>query len=325
MLLSPAAQDSGTPITFVGGKGGVGKTTLAAAYALSLAEAGFTTLVISTDPAHSLGDALEVALGDRPRQVAERLWAAEPDAEAAVRRRVAQVTEDAYSAVPAEIMPAVKRHLAHAADSPGMAESALSDLLIDYMEAVPRTWDRLVVDSAPTGHLLRMLHLPALLTPWVSGLARQRERAKRSEALAADVVGSAEDGHDPLLDRLHARRRRLERAAALLREQACVRLVTLPRRMVLAETERAAQELRDSGFRLGPVTVNQIPGAEGGPGAPVAAGPGVDPQALEATRRRFAQYGVIEIPLEQREPTGLARLRGLAERLPPARCNDLTG
>ncbi|ASU83684.1 arsenic-transporting ATPase [Nocardiopsis gilva YIM 90087] len=299
------AVDPAVPITFFGGKGGVGKTTMAAAAALAHADAGLRTLVISTDPAHSLGDALETPLGDRPRRVADGLWAAEPDAEAAVRRRVEQVTEDAHAALPREIMPAVRRHLEHAAAGPGMVESALADLLIDAMDQVPGEWDRLVVDSAPTGHLLRMLDLPALLTPWVRGLARQRERALDADRFAEDVVGSEEPDDtvdDPLLRRLHERRLRLERAARRLRGDAWMRVVLLPRRMVLAETERAADQLAAAGFRLGPAVINQVPHAP-------------DEQVMEAARRRFAGPGVVELPLVAEEPTGLARLRALSARV----------
>lgn len=291
---------SGAPaITFFGGKGGVGKTTAAAAHALALADSGLRTLLMSTDPAHSLGDALETPLGDRPRRVADRLWAAEPDGDTAVRRRIAQVIEDAHATVPREIMPAVRRHLEHATDTPGMVESALADQLIEAMEQVPGEWDRLIVDSAPTGHLLRLINLPALLTPWVRGLARQRERAVDADTLVAGAVGgSTGREEDPLLERLHARRRRLEAAAERLRRDAQVRLVLIPRRMVLAETARAAEKLAENGFRLGPVVINQIP-------------PDVDPEALAEARRRFACHGTVELALAAAEPTGPERLRAL--------------
>ncbi|MBB4931506.1 arsenite-transporting ATPase [Lipingzhangella halophila] len=295
------ANDVPAAITFFGGKGGVGKTTLAAAAAIGLADAGWRTLVISTDPAHSLGDAFGLPLEDSPRQLSENLWAAEPDAEAAVQRRVKQVTEDAESALPREIMPAVRRHLAHATATPGMGESALADLLIDAMDRVPGEWDRLIVDSAPTGHLLRMINLPALLTPWVEGLVRQRERVASADSLVAGMVGSQERDpaeQDPLLEKLRARRGKLEGAAARLRADACVQLVLLPRHMVLAETERAADQLAGAGFRLGPVVLNQVPDRP-------------DPRVVEAARNRFEPQGVLELPLAEEEPVGIARLRSL--------------
>ncbi|RNL86807.1 ArsA family ATPase [Halostreptopolyspora alba] len=296
------AEATATTITFFGGKGGVGKTTMAAASAIGLADAGWRTLVVSTDPAHSLGDAFGTELTDRPRELSENLWAAEPDAEAAVRRRVAQVTEDARSTLPREVMPAVQRHLAHAAATPGMAESALADLLMDAMERVPGEWDLLVVDSAPTGHLLRLINLPELLGPWVEGLVRQRERVASADSLVAGMVGSQERDSaddDPLLARLRERRGKLERAAERLRAEACVRLVLLPRRMVLAETERAADQLSEAGFRLGPVVLNQIPERP-------------DPRVVEAVWRRFEPQGVLELPLAAEEPVGIERLRPLA-------------
>ncbi|WP_017622002.1 ArsA family ATPase [Nocardiopsis chromatogenes] len=291
------------PIVFFGGKGGVGKTTMAAAYALNCADAGLRTLLVSTDPAHSLGDALQTRLGDRPVKVADALWAREPDADTAVKRRIGEVTDDAYRALPRDIMPAVSRHLEHAASSPGMAESALADLLMDTMEEVPGTWDRLVVDSAPTGHLLRLLALPELLTPWVRGLARQRERVLDADRLAAGILGGpGEAPDDPLLEKLHARRHKLERAADRLRGDAWVRLVMIPRRMVLAETERAAEQLAKAGFRLGPAVINQVP-------------EDAAPEPLAAARRRFARTGAVELALTPGEPTGMPALRALGARV----------
>lgn len=291
-------------IRFIGGKGGVGKTTVAAAWALRRADAGERVLLISTDPAHSLTDALETDLGDRPAEVTPGMWVAEPDADAALSRRVKQVTDDAYAAVPREIMPAVHRHLERAAAGPGMAESALADLLIDYMSKVPTTWDQLVVDSAPTGHLLRMLDLPALLTPWVRGLARQRERSQRSDRFAASVVGAEQpdEATDPLLERLHHRRRRLEAAAERLRTDAVVHLVTLPRRMVLAETLRAARSLEDGGISLGTVIINQVP-------------PHPEADIVSPTEHAFAAEGTIQVGWQRSEPTGLVRLRELGTDL----------
>lgn len=303
-------NDSDSPITVVVGKGGVGKTTVAAAYALGLADAGFRTLLLSTDPAHSLGDVLDADLGDRPAEVQPGLWVREPDADAMVRRRIRQVARDAEQVVPAQTMPAVHRHLEQAAAAPGMVESAMVDLLVDAMAAVPDEWDRLVVDSAPTGHLLRLLRLPTLLEPWVQGLARQRERAVRAERFATALVAPAErdrddeDGQesDPLLQRLHARRRRMEQAGQRLRTDCTARLVLLPQRMVVAETERAAAELTDAGIELGPAVINQVPAS-------------VDPEGLEAARRCVARQGRCEIPRLDAEPIGVDALRTLLSRV----------
>lgn len=308
-----SGEGSGWPdveptIVFFGGKGGVGKTTMACSYALRCADAGLRTLLISTDPAHSLGDALGVELGDDPVEVAPLLTARQPDVDLAVRRRIAQVTDDAAAAVPTEVMPAIARHLEVAASSPGMAESALADQLIEAMAQVGGPLDRLVVDSPPTGHLLRLLALPGLLTPWVSGLARQRQKAVRAERFAAAVAGedaSAGGVDDPLLIALHARRRRLEAAAAQLTAATTqVRLVLIPRRMVLAETQRAVSELSASGIRLGSAVLNQVPAD-------------ADEDVVREARACFAAVGadLLTIPLSHAEPTGLPALRTIAQYL----------
>lgn len=293
-----------SPITIVGGKGGVGKTTVSAALALRAADGGARVLLLSTDPAHSLGDVFGREIGDDPVTVTDRLQVRQPDPDLSVKRRIEQVTEDAYRAVPREIMPAVVRHLEQAAASPGMVESALADELIEAMAGVGDLWDVLVVDSAPTGHLLRMLNLPALLTPWVQGLVRQRESALRADRFAQAVAGSSspDSADDPLLQRLHERRLRLDAAADRLRgPQVQVRLVLVPRRMVIAETFRAIDELTDAGIRLGPAVINQVPDD-------------VDAEVLAAAAA-IAGDDAVRVPLLTTEPRGVAELRGLARVL----------
>lgn len=295
-------------IVFFGGKGGVGKTTMACAYALRSADAGLRTLLLSTDPAHSLGDAFGLDLGDDLIEVSPLLMARQPDVDLAVQRRIDQVTDDAASVVPIEVMPAVARHLEVAASSPGMAESALADQLIEAMSEVGTRWDRLVVDSPPTGHLLRLLALPGLLSPWVSGLARQRQKAVRAERFAEAVAGGDDDAggvDDPLLLALHGRRRRLEAAAAQLTAPTTqVRLVLIPRRMVLAETQRAVAELAGAGIGLGPAVLNQVPDD-------------ADADVVRAARATFvaANTDILTIPLMPSEPAGIPALRTLGTHL----------
>ncbi|SFB27706.1 arsenite efflux ATP-binding protein ArsA [Amycolatopsis marina] len=305
-----------TAIRFLGGKGGVGKTTMAAALAMSQAARGQRTLVVSTDPAHSLGDVLATRLGEEPREVATGLWAAEVSGEAQARRRVAEITEDAEQALPREVLPAVRRHLARAVDSPGTVEAALLDRLTALVEQVGTRWDRLVVDSAPTGHMVRLLSLPALLTPWVEGLARQRERTRTVDRMAAGMLGRADETPDPLLDRLHARRRRLEWMRERLREDSLVHLVLVPEHLPLAETLRAADTLTGAGMRLGTLIVNRVvPEGETGVLAERL------PQQAEVLRRlrdRFEATEMVHVPLLGGALTTRAELADLATLLDEA-------
>lgn len=297
-------------ITFFGGKGGVGKTTLAAAAGLLLAGRGQRTLVVSTDPAHSLGDVLAADLADEPRRVGENLWAAEVSGQAQARRRIAGILDDAAGAVPREVLPAVRAHLERAVESPGTLESALLERLGELVEQVPVTFDRLVVDSAPTGHMLRLLTLPELVTPWVEGLAGQRERSRDADRMFAGMLGR-DDRPDPLLARLHARRDRMARLHARLRDDAAVHLVVVPEPLVWAETRRALDVLRDAGIRVGTAVVNRVvPAGETGL---LATHRHTQARVLAQVRELLPR--TVEVPLLAAGPVGADALAELAARL----------
>lgn len=298
-------------LRFLGGKGGVGKTTLAAATALREARRGLRTLVVSTDPAHSLGDVLAADLDDSPRAVAPGLWAAEISGEAQARRRVEQIVADAADAVPREVLPAVRAHLARAVDSPGTVEAALLDRLTELVDRVPADFDRLVVDSAPTGHMLRLLTLPELVTPWIEGLARQRVRSRDTDRMFAGMLGHGEEAPDPLLARLHARRDRMAGLHARLRSDAVVHLVVVPERVVWAETLRALDVLDDAGITVGAAVANRVvPAGETGL---LAARRAAQTEVLDAVRARLGR--TVEIPLLPEGPTGLDALGAVLDRL----------
>ncbi len=304
MLLSPAA------VAFFGGKGGVGKTTLAASYALLLAGRAQRVLVVSTDPAHSLGDVLATPLGDEPTELGGGLWACEISGENAAHRRVEQVAAEAREAVPREGMPAVHHHLRRAADSPGTVESALVDRLTDLLDEIGDRWDHVVVDSAPTGHMLRLLSLPTLLTPWIEGLTRQRERARGTERMLSGLLGRADRDEDPLLTRLHERRARLERTRERMLHDSVVHLVLVPERLPLAETERTARSLTEDGLPLGSLAVNRV-------APPETTGLLAERAHREAEVRatiheRFREHGVTEVPLLPGALTGRDELADIA-------------
>ncbi|WP_183654676.1 TRC40/GET3/ArsA family transport-energizing ATPase [Prauserella isguenensis] len=296
-------------IRFFGGKGGVGKTTLAAAFAVRQARRGVRTLVVSTDPAHSLGDVLGATLSDEPRPAGESLLAAEISGERQAGRRVAEVLEDARHAVPREVLPAVERHLRRAVESPGTVESALLDRLTDLVERTGKDWDLLVVDSAPTGHMLRLLSLPELLTPWIEGLAHNRKQARDVDRFADGLLGQAGAQRDPLLERLQSRRQRLEALQARLRADARVHLVLVPERLPLAETERAADQLTEAGVPLAAVLVNRV--ASGEESGVLARRRDQEHTVLARVRERFGgdgASGVLTVPLLPGDLTGAAGL-----------------
>lgn len=291
------------PIVLFGGKGGVGKTTLATAYAVLLAQRGQRTLLVSTDPAHSTRDLLNAPLGPDPVAIpgAGPLEAVELDAEREAARYVARVLRDAQATVSREVLPAVERHLNLAAQSPGTLETALLDRLVDVLGWCPQRYDRIVVDTAPTGHTLRLLALPTVLGPWLDGLVRQRERVADTDRMLAAMTrrDTPTGGAD---DRLAARRTALRETRARLESDAVFHLVTVPERLPVAETLRSATALHAGGMAVGRVLVNRI--------LPASMDPFLRERGEEQARRLTElEHGLAELPgARAAEAPGVVRL-----------------
>lgn len=254
---APLDADWLTPLTIVAGKGGVGKTTVACALALVSAERS-RTLVVSTDPAPSLADALAQAIPDADTPVAgmQRLSARQMDATAAFGR-----LRDEYAArvdaLFANLMGrgmnlerdhAIARDLLALAP-PGVDEVYALTLLSDALFA--DRYERVIVDPAPTGHLLRMLEMPQLALAWTHQLMRLMLRYK-------DVAGLGESARD-LLE--FAKNLRL--LDALLRDPArCgIVLVTLDEPVVREESERLAAAAAGLGVVVRAVVHNRADAA----------------------------------------------------------------
>jgi len=153
-------------VLFFGGKGGVGKTTCSAAFALSASRQGRQVLLVSTDPAHSISDIFECRIGSG-RTLAKGLSALEIDAEAEATRYIGDVKRDIARMFSANVVRQAHRQIEMAAASPGLAEVALLDRMIDLVVDRARNYDLIVFDTAPTGHTLQLLRMPDAMTAWI--------------------------------------------------------------------------------------------------------------------------------------------------------------
>jgi arsenite-transporting ATPase len=299
------------PVTLIGGKGGVGKTTTAAALATASAAAGLRTLLVSTDPAHSTGDLLRTTLGDAPTEVDTSLWAVEIDAERTADAHVERVRADAHRLVGPEVRVTVDRHLDLAKRGAGTLESAVLDRLAELLVDEAGTYDRVVVDTAPTGHTLRLLAMPELLRGWVGGLVRQRERVRGLDRALANLTGDDARSDDPVVVRLRARADRLTALRRRFHEDAVIHLVCLPERLPIEETVRAEATLRDAGLRVGAVVVNQVL-PDDAEGAFVASRRDQQREHLADIDRRLGHRQVVHVPQlphDVRGPDDLAAVR----------------
>ncbi|HEX9530352.1 MAG TPA: ArsA family ATPase [Acidimicrobiales bacterium] len=238
------------------GKGGVGKTSVAAATALLAADAGLRTLVLSTDPAHSLADALDLPLGSDPTAVVPRLWGQQLDA--------AERLEDAWGGVQAWLAQLLDWAGVDAIEAeelavlPGLDEIfSLADIK-DH--AASGAWDVIIVDCGPTAETIRLLSLPDVLRWYMERVFPvERTVTKLIRPLLqrlSDLPVAGDDVFQAAV-RFYGR---LDGVRALLtdRDVASVRLVVNPERVVLAEARRTATYLALFGYRVDAVIANRV-------------------------------------------------------------------
>ena len=304
------------PVLFFGGKGGVGKTTMAAVAALDMASRGHRTLLVSTDPAHSTGHVLQAELGDRPRRVAEGCWAMEVDPEREADRYIEAVKSRVESAAPPRLLGEVYRQIDIARVSPGAVESALFDRFTHILEDEGEDYDRIVFDTAPTGQTLRLLSLPELMTTWIGGLIKRRKKVGALSQMWKNVAGSeaADLEHDPLLRALEERRDRFQEARRVLtdtRRTAFV-FVVIPERLPIWETEKAVEALSKHGVPVGAIVVNLVlPDREVGAGEDPLFAARRDRQAAYLARisQSLGDWPVLRVDLQDADPVGVDALR----------------
>jgi arsenite-transporting ATPase len=303
-----------------GGKGGVGKTTMAAATALASARDGTATLVVSTDPAHSLSDTLDADVPTDPGRIREDvpLFAAEIDPEEALA--------DGPFGGEAGANPLAGLLGGDAANPlagsmPGSDEAAAIRLLLGYMDD-PR-FERVVVDTAPTGHTLRLLELPEMLDSMVGKLLTLRE----GMGGVLDGLLGGEDT-DEGIDSLREFADRIERFRAVLRDpdRTDFRVVLVPEELSVVEAERLLDRLDAFGVPVGTVVVNRVmqdpedvSGVDADLVAPDHTGCAfcarrwqVQQRALERSQELFLGHDVRRVPLLAEEVRGEDLLRVVA-------------
>jgi arsenite-transporting ATPase len=290
------------------GKGGVGKTTTAAATAALASSRGLKTLVLSTDPAHSLADALGVPLHGEPTEVGPGLVAMQVDAQRAFERSWADVQDYLRSVLERAGVDALQAE--ELTVLPG-AEEVLA-LLELRKQAASGRYDLIVVDCAPTGETLRLLALPEALSWYVEKVFPAHRRAmKVVRPLISRVAAVPEEGVFDAVARLHGD---LSDVRALLTAASTsVRLVLTPEAVVIAEARRTLTSLALYGYRVDGLVANRVVPASDDPW--MAGWAAAQASLLASIRTDAAPLPVLESPYAAREPVGLAALLAFAETL----------
>ena len=293
-------------IIFVGGKGGVGKSTSAAAIAMKLANDGYKTLLVSTDPAHNIGDIFNQSIGGKIKEVTKNLHALEIDPEIETANYIKGVKENVKGMVHSGMIEEVHRQLDTAKSSPGADEAALFDKLISIILEEGNNFDKLVFDTAPTGHTIRLLTLPELMGVWIEGLLQKRQKTNENYT---QLLNDGEPREDPIYDVLRERQRRFSAAREVLLNDEVTGFIFVlnPERLPILETEKALELLNKYDLHVNTLIVNKLLPKEAD-GAFLLERKKHEIQYTELIEAKFTEQKIIYIPLFSQDITSKAQL-----------------
>lgn len=298
------------------GKGGVGKTSIAAATALHFANRGKKTLIISTDPAHSLSDSFETKIGGEIQKLRKNLFAVEID------------PKKAMSEYKEKIMPQIEKldflkglgledTFDFAGNTPGIDEMAAFDKFLQYMQS--KDYDIIIFDTAPTGHTLRFLSLPDVLDSWVGKMINIRLKFSGFINTFKKILPFGETKKDDQklgTEQLEVIKERIEQARKILsdKEKTHFNLVLIPEAMSIYESERSVNILKEYGIPIETVVVNQlIPENRKCPFCTEKRK--LQQERTKEIRNKFKDYKLMEIPLHKEEVKGFGMLEKVGKEL----------
>ena len=293
-------------ILFIGGKGGVGKSTSAAAIAWKLAKSGKKTLLISTDPAHNLGDIFSQDIGGQAKWVTENLYAIEIDPDIETTKYINTVKDNIKGTVHSNMMEEVHRQLDTAKASPGADEAALFDKLISIILEESEDYEHLVFDTAPTGHTIRLLTLPELMGVWIEGLLQKRKKTNENYT---QLLNDGEPIEDPIYEVLLERKDRFALAREILLDHQRTGFVFVlnPERLPIMETKKAIDLLDKYHLHVKTLIVNKVLPEEAD-GAFLEKRREHEKQYLQQIEEVFAKQKLIYVPLLSHDITNREEL-----------------
>ncbi len=296
------------------GKGGVGKTSVAASTARHCAAAGLRTLIISTDPAHSLSESLGAELGGEPTPAGERLWGQEVKAQDEMERHWSGVQDWLGELL---IERGVDRISAEELTvPPGMDE--LFSLLQLQAQHEAGAWEAIIVDCAPTGETLRLLSFPDVARWWIEKVfPMERQILAAARPIARSLLDISLPSQAVFAD-IQRLSQNLIAMNEILRdgERCTVRLVMNPDKMVIGEAMRTFTYLNLYGYLTDAVIVNRVFPVE--VGDYFAQWRAVQEDHLELVRSAFAPIPILSAPYFDQEVVGGAMLDRLGAALFPA-------
>jgi len=250
-------------ILFVGGKGGVGKSTISSALAFALSLKGAKVLLISTDPAHNLGDIFDMKFSSIPAQISPNLSVIEIDPQVAAQNYVKKVAKNAKNFVSANGYAQVDDYFKRVSESSSAAEAALFEHLSEILTSKLNEFDHIIIDTAPTGHTLRLFFMPKILKDWSKNLLSMQERSSLNEGILGHLSRNSDEKsanlRTKLIELLEERYLRYCAFSNLIKSPKCgILLVLNANKLAINETSRAIENLATHDLKPFCMVLNKI-------------------------------------------------------------------
>lgn len=298
-------------ILFVGGKGGVGKSTSSAALALAFSRDGEKTLLVSTDPAHNLGDIFHKKVGSIKTPLEHNLWGIEIDPAIESKRYIDSVKENLRGLVKSTMVDEVHRQIDMASASPGADEAALFDRMISVILEESQEFDKIVFDTAPTGHTIRLLTLPELMGVWIDGMLERRKKINKNYT---QLLNDGEPVDDPIYEVLQKRKEKFSKVREFILDGKKTGFIFVlnPERLPILETEAAIKQLDKYHLHVKTLIVNKVLPKEAD-GVFLEKRRKTESAYLEEMRKVFKKQSMIKIPLFEEDVSDMQKLGVFAE------------
>ncbi len=297
------------------GKGGVGKTSMAAATAVNMSRSGKKVLIISTDPAHSLSDSFETGIGGEEKKLGRNLFAVEIDPAKSMdeyRQRIMPRVEgvDALQGL------GLGDTFDMMGTAPGIDEMAAMDKFLQYMRS--REYDVIIFDTAPTGHTLRFLSLPELMDSWIGKMIMIRMRFSGMIGAVKKLLPFTKDepDGDMGLKQLESMKARMEEARKTLSDpkKTSYNLVMIPEEMSILESERTLPVLKQYNIQVGSIIVNQIIPENPKCGF-CAEKRKQQMERMKKVKEKFGKFTIRQVLLTREEVRGMKMLEKIGKEL----------
>lgn len=304
---------SKTTFIFIGGKGGVGKTTVSAATALWCARMNKKTLIISTDPAHSLGDSFDRVIKHVATPITQNLEAIEIDPDRAMDEYKEKMQmQQQYN----DMMNMFTEQLDVMSSSPGIDEVAAFDKFMQYMTS--DDYDVVIFDTAPTGHTLRLLSFPEMMDSWMGKMIKTRQALGSAAQKLKNIIpfmGSEEDTTNET-QQMEEMKEQIIKARDVLTDpdRTSFKTVLIPEEMSIYESSRAMDALNKSNITTDGVIVNKIQ-PENNHCEFCKSRRESQQKRLATIHEVFSEQIIAEIPLQAHEVRGIDQLYEICDLL----------